>query len=335
MSLLEELGLRPAKEKWPPGLFLDGVKQVAVGAGKPAAFELGIVDPDIVLDYYSIPVGKFNLEFYLCPESCVEIDSERFLTLQKDLDKDVVDNEYCRVVFVDTVSQRCTFEGECTLVNVIIAESHLSASILILRDVDEKMFNIYIRLELLESEVIDGRFSKDAVVMGSTLQDVTVISRTDNTVLVDQCDMQFSKFNTDGQILLEDVYAWNTHVNMHGLLTIQRVNWPKVRITGESIHVPGPMYFLEVVLPKVKFYVYQTGGCKWAIAPDIRGDRFSVFVDNPNVEDMLQQVLRDRRQGSEESCLQYIYDSIESRTKVMTAIERYRHQEYLRLSAVC
>lgn len=327
--------LKSAEEKWPAGLFLDGVKQERVGAGKPAAFKLDLDGIDAILDYYSVRVGKAILEFYLCSKSNVEIDSTRFLALQKDLDQDVVDKEECCVVFIDSVSQLCTFEGENVLINVMIAESHLSSSTLVLDYTYERTFNIYVRLELLESEVHNSSFSKDALVMGSTLQDVAVISSSDAKVVVDQCDMQFSKFHTEGEILLEDVYAWNTHVNMHGLLTIQRVNWPKVRITGESIHIPGPMYFLEVVLPRVKFYVYQTGDAKWAIAPDTRGDRFSVYADNPDVEDMLQRVLRDRRQGSEESCLQYIYDSIESRTKVMTAIERHRHQEYLRLSAVC
>lgn len=332
---LETVLSRPLTEKHPPGVFLDGVKLNALGTLAPQEVLEEIKELGGPFECYVFPIGRYMLAYYLCPNSCVEVDSSRYLTLQQDEDEDVEDLDYCQVVFKDTISQRCTFEGECELVNVWVAESHLASSELILGAAYNSAFHIYIRLELIESEAHNAFFSHGAVIMGSSLEDVEVVSFQNEKVRIDQCEMQFSRFSTDGMIQIEHVYAQNTHVHMKGVLKLACLSWVRTRITGESINITGPMYFLEVTLPRVKFFVYRTGADKWAIAPDLRGDRFSIDVDAPDIEDKLRAVLKERWQTNEESCLQYIYDSIESRIKVMEAIELYRHQEYLRLSAVC
>lgn len=333
MTTVLEL-VKAADEKRPMGLFLDGTKLNALGTLVAQRESEKLKELGEPFDCYRFPVGQYMLTYYLCPNSSVEVDSHRYLTLQQDEDEALEDFEYCQVVFKDTVSQRDTFEGGCTLSNVATAECKFSSSDLSLDAELEKMFNIYIHLELADSEVRNGGFSEGAEIAGSVISDVSLHSRNRDKVRVYKCDLQYSQFNTDGMIEMERVCAENSHVNVNGLLKIVWANWSRVRITGESINIPGPMYFLEVQLPRVKFYVYQTADDKWAIAPDTRGDRFSVGVDNPHVEDMLREVLTERGQIDLESCLQYIYDSIASRIKVMEAIEHFLHVKYLRLSAV-
>lgn len=319
----------------PPGLWLDGVKQL------PSPPDVSLFLKEVLqsevgeLTYYRIPVGQWILEYFLCAKSSVEIDSNTYLTLQQEEDEDIVDQEHCVVVFKDSVSQRCTFDGECSLKNVVMAECHIASSDISADPDVEKYFNIYVHLQVIESELHNVELSKKSEVIGSWLQNVAVISEVFACVRIDQCEMQYSRFYTKGIVQLDHIYAENSHVEVNGLLKVACVNWSRVRITGESMHIPGRMYFLEVVLPRIKFFVYRTGSDKWSIAPDLRGNRFSLDVDEPDLEQKLTAVLEEYGQREIESCLQYIYDSIASRIKVLEGLEEFRHKEYLRLSAVC
>lgn len=319
----------------PPGLWLDGVK-LTPSPSESCTFLKQVLESDAgTLAYYRVPVGQWILEYFLCPISSVGIDTNTYLSLQQDLDEDIEDDEHCRVVFKDSVSQRCTFDGECLLRNVAMAECHIVSSDITADCEVEKYFNIYVHNQVIESELHNVVLSKKSEVIGSWLHDVSIISETSACVRIDQCELQHSRFYTKEIIQLDHMYAENTHIEVTGLLKVACVNWSRVRITGESMHIAGRMFFLEVVLPRVTFFVYCTGSDKWAIAPDLRGNRFSLNVDQPDIEEKLTEVLDERGQMDKESCLQYIYDSIASRIKVMEALNQFRHKEYLRLSAVC
>lgn len=320
------------EEKHPPGVFLDGTKinpllTLAHSGAKEKIKELG--GP---FEYYRFPIGQYMLSYYLCPNSSVEVDSNCYLTLQQDNDEDIEDLDYCQVVFKDTVSQRCVFEGDCELVNVALVECRIIRSGIGADPDREKMPNILSRLEVIESEIHNAAFSAGAEVSWSWLHDVIIASSNRDKVRVDQCELQTCRFETSGIIKLDHVYAQHTRVGMNGLLKVAGVSWMKTRITGESIHIPGAMYFLEITLPKVRFFAYRTAADKWAIAPGLFGDWSSIDVSDPDIEVKLRAVLKERLQQDEESCLQYIYDCIDSRINVLTAINNYRSQELSHLT---
>lgn len=312
--------------KHEPGVFLDGVKLTPRLCNDAPVLQQVMLATHGPTNYYRFPVGQWMLEYFVCPESTVEIDSSRYLTLQQNEDEDVVDQETGCVIFVKTVSQRCTFLGQCELTNVMIAESHLEGTDISLSPGTPREFNIYVRLEAIDCRVHDATLTNDTVLVDCWFDGVEIISRAKEPVNVSKCELQFSKFISNGLIDLRFMGAFNTHINMEGLIKIQSVFWSKVRITGQSIHIPGAMFFLEVTLPRVRFFVYQTAEDKWSIAPDLRGDRYSIDVDDPGLEGAVESVLQDRAQIDPQSCLQYLYDCIKSRNTVLENIGRFQEK---------
>lgn len=309
-----------------PGVYLDGTKINSLGALANPVRKARLTELGSGFECYVFPVGQWLLEYYLCPESTVEVDSARYLTLQRDEDEEVEDHAVGRVIFEKTASYHSTFIGDCELRNVIVSESHLETTELSLEEGFHPEFNIYIQLEAVDCQICNAYLTNGTVLSDCWLHDVGMISLNKEPVSATMCEVQHSKFYTNGIIELKLVAAFNTHINVKDLLKVSSVYWTKVRITGQSINVPSAMFFLEVTLPRIKLFVYKTAEDKWNIAPDIQGDRYSIEVDDPGLEATLESAFQERGQIDTESCLQYLYDCIKSRNTILENIGRFQEQ---------
>jgi hypothetical protein len=308
-----------------PGLYLDGVKLNAMPLPELAAPIEGV-------DRYYFPIGQYMLKYSLCPESIVEVDSNKYLSLQVNEDEDIEDLEYCDVVLKNCTSKNDTFHGRCAVANIYSIGCNYTISDVLVSDGKER--NSYTGVTFDEVELLDAAVSKNAWISNCWIESCSVIS-TKSTVSIVDCSLEHCTFFTNADIDLTHVNATNSHVNCVGLLYISDVFWTSVRLTAPTVYIRSRMFFLEITLPRTTLYAFQTAKDAWAVAPDLRGNRFHIEFGHPNFDDQLFRILQERGEELILDQLRYIRDCINSRVDLLKIIEKAFHLKYLRHSAVC
>lgn len=308
-----------------PHLYLDGVELESLGAASQEVLDR-IKALGAAYEYYKFPVGKYMLEYYLCYDSVVEVDSNRYLTLQLDEDEDIEDLPYCDVVFTKTMSKHDTFKGACSVTGVtsvrcLYVESDVTVTPPRREDI------IYTDVEFDESTVIDTSLSAGAWASGSHLVNC-VLKSLEDKVSVEESQLDDCMFFSDGLVDVRQVQGENCHVFCRGLLRVSDVYWNSISLTVPSMYVPTRMYFLEIHLPTFTLYCYQTAKDTWVVTSNLKHDRGSIEAGAPDFDARLLDLLIDRDPQRTVDMLQYVHDCINSRLNLLKALDVAAYREY-------